>query len=92
MNEDELIALGDDAESLLKSSSFNNVINALVDGTFQTFVNTSPEDSVGRERSYAHYRALVDITNTLRQQAAVRDEINTKNDEINTNGNSHQED
>lgn len=92
MNEDELIALGDDAESLLRSSSYNNVINALVDGTFQTFVNTNPEDTAGRERSYAHYRALVDITNTLRQQVSVRDEINTKNDEINTNGNSNQED
>jgi len=89
MNEEELIALGDDAEGLLKSNSFNRVINSLVDGTFQTFVNTSPEDHIGRERSYAHYRALVDITNTLHQQVSVRDGINTKSDEI--NGNNDQE-
>ncbi|MBT60837.1 MAG: hypothetical protein CMA63_04710 [Euryarchaeota archaeon] len=92
MTEEELIALGDDSESLLNSGSFTRVINTLVDASFQAFVNTEPEDNAGRERSYSHYRALVDITNTLRQQIAVRDEINTKNDEDNTTGNSDQED
>ena len=91
MNEDMMIALGDDAEALLKSNHFNNVINALVESTFQTFVNTSPEDVSARERCYASYRAFVDVTNTLRQQISVRDEINAKNEEANT-GNNHQED
>ena len=91
MNEDAMIALGDDAEALLTSKHFNNVINALVESTFQTFVNTSPEDMPSRERCYASYRAFVDVTNTLRQQVSVRDEINAKNEEANT-GNNNQED
>lgn len=92
MNEDMMIALGDDAEALLKSNHFNNVINALVESTFQTFVNTSPEDVSARERCYASYRAFVDVTNTLRQQISVRDEINAKNEEANNTGNNNQED
>tara|TARA_B100001094_G_C18136681_1_gene775510 strand:+ start:218 stop:496 length:279 start_codon:yes stop_codon:yes gene_type:complete len=92
MNEQELIRLGDDSESLLKSDSFNTVINTLVDGAFQAFVNSKPDESENRERCYTHYRACVDILNTLRHHVSVRDEINTKLEEENNTGNNNQED
>lgn len=91
MQDEQLIALGDDAEALLKSEPLNRVVNTLADTAFQNFCNSSPEDTAGRERSYAHYRALIDILNTLRHQVAVRDEVNAKLDEENT-GNINQED
>jgi hypothetical protein len=40
-------------------------------------MNSKPEDSKERNITYFHYRALVDVVNTLKQQVAVRDEINT---------------
>ena len=49
MTEEELIQLGEDAEALLKSEPFNRVINKLVEQTFQSFVNSQPEQS--KERS-----------------------------------------
>lgn len=91
MKDEDLIALGDSSEVLLDSASFTTVINTLVDGSFQAFVNSGPDDKDSRERCYHHYRALVDITNTLRQNVAVRDEINARLEEKN-NGNNNQED
>jgi len=76
--EDQLCRLGDQAEVLLKTDAFNSTVNNLVDASFQAFVNSKIEDTQGRERSYAHYRALVDIVSTLQQRVAVRDEIQTK--------------
>lgn len=76
--EEQLIALGDQAEALLKQEVFNTTVNQLVEGTFQSFVNSKPENSSDREKAYAHYRALVDIVNTLQQRVSVRDEINNK--------------
>jgi len=76
--EEELLRLGDEAEILISNPAFNSTVNQLVDVSFQAFVNSKPEDKEGRERSYNHYRALVDIVSTLQQRVSVRDEINNK--------------
>lgn len=76
--EEELLRLGDEAEILISNPAFNSTVNQLVDVSFQAFVNSKPEDKEGRERSYNHYRALVDIVNTLQQRVSVRNEINAK--------------
>jgi hypothetical protein len=76
--EEELIKQGDEAEILLSNPAFNSVINNLVDVSFQSFVNTKRQENEQRERSYNHYRAVVDIVQTLQQRVQVRDEINTK--------------
>jgi hypothetical protein len=82
--QDELIKIGDDCEILLKSEPFTRVINALTEGSFQRFVNSKPEEKEERDHTYYHYRALVDVVNTLRQQVSVRDEIITKDKEGDT--------
>ena len=51
------------------------MINNLVETSFQNFVNSKPDDGASRERTYQHYRALLDVTNTLHQRVAVRDEM-----------------
>ena len=78
MTEEELVTQGDEAEQLLASPAFNNCVNTLVEGTFTTYVKYDPDDSAGRELKYRHYRALVDVANTLKQWVAVRDEINER--------------
>jgi hypothetical protein len=78
--EEQMIHLGDLAEQLIQSEAFTETINSLVEATFQTFVNSAPEQEDDRQRAYTHYRALVDITNTLRQRVSIRDEINAKHD------------
>ena len=78
--EEQLVQAGDDAETLLSADAFDRVINSLVESTFQTFVNSKPEDGDQRERTFNHYRALVDVVNTLKQQVSVRDEILAKGD------------
>ena len=80
MTEEELIQHGEDAEVLLKSPAFNNVVNKLVEQTFQNFVNSKPEENKERSIIYYHYRALVDVVNTLKQQVAIRDEVLAKRD------------
>lgn len=85
--EAELLKQGDDAENLLNHPSFKSVINNLVETSFQNFVNSKPDDGASRERTYQHYRALVDVTNTLHQRVAVRDEILAQqNDARDNNG------
>lgn len=74
----KLIQLGDDCEVLIKSEPFNRVINGLVENAFQKFTNSKPEDQQEREITYYHYRAIVDVVSTLKQQVAVRDEIIAK--------------
>ena len=86
--EEQLCRLGDEADVLLKTDAFNATVNQLVDASFQAFVNSKPEDKEGRERSYNHYRALVDIVSTLQQRVSVRDEIQAK---IAANDNNIQE-
>lgn len=78
--EEQLVQAGDDAEALLSADAFDRVINSLVESTFQAFVNSKPEDGDQRERTFSHYRALVDVVNTLKQQVSVRDEILAKGD------------
>jgi hypothetical protein len=75
MTNEELVSMGDDAEVLLATDAFNRTINSLVESTFQVFVNTKPEDADARTKAYDHYRAVVDIVNTLQQRVSVRDQI-----------------
>ena len=82
-----LVQQGDEAQALLETAAFNQVVNQLVEASFQTFTNTKPEENQTRERAYHHYRGLVDIVNTLQQRVAVRDEINAKNDKQNSDNN-----
>ena len=86
--EERFCRFGDEAEVLLKTPAFDATINQLVDSSFQAFVNSKPEDKEARERSYAHYRALVDIVSTLQQRVSVRDEIKAK---VAANDNNNQE-
>ena len=73
--EEQLVVAGDEADVLLKGTAFTSVINELVERAFQTFVNTAPEDKEKREHAYSHYRALVDVVDTLKQRVQVRDSI-----------------
>ena len=73
--EEQLVVAGDEAGAVLSGSAFNSVINELVERTFQTFVNTEPFDKDKREQAYSHYRALVDVVDTLKQRVQVRDSI-----------------
>ena len=78
-----LIQQGEDASFLLNNDIFNTTINSLVDGAFQQFVNSKPEQTTEREQSYHHYRALVEIVSTLQQRVAVKEQIETKADDNN---------
>jgi len=73
--EEQMVALGMDAEALLQSEVFTNAVNTLTEQSFQTFVNTDITEVEKRERLYNHYRGIVDVVGTLRQWVAVRDEI-----------------
>lgn len=84
IEEQKLMALGDDAEQLLATDAFNRVVDSMVEATFQTFVNTQYPEKEKRETAHAHYKALVDIIETLRQRVSVRDEISAKLEQINT--------
>lgn len=70
-----LVEQGEQAETLLADPVFSSVVNELVDQTFQSFVNSQPQEADKREQSYRHYRALVDVVSTLKQRVAVRDGI-----------------
>lgn len=86
MNQDEtdvLVQQGNDAETILDYPAFSNIVNSIVDASFQTFSNTKPEDTSARERAYNHYRAIVDIVNTLQQRVQVRDQILAAQDDNN---------
>ena len=62
--EEQLVVAGNQAEKLLGTEIFTGTINAMVDGAFQAFANSKPEEADVRERTYHHYRALVDIVST----------------------------
>ena len=64
----------------MASDAFNNIVNTLVEETFQQFVNTGAEDASKREQIYNKYRALVDIVHTLQQRVAVRDQMMSESD------------
>ena len=89
LNEDDLLRLGDEAQALLGADVFDKTVNDLVNQAFQTFCNSRPDDQETRERAYAHYRALVDIVQTLQQRVTVKDEIVAKSK---TKANNKQED
>lgn len=78
--EEQALLLGDAAQKLLADTSFNEVVNTLVEGSFQQFVNSKPESTQDRERAYNAYRGLTDIVATLQQRVAVRDQILAKRD------------
>jgi len=78
--EEQLVAAGDQAEAVLSASAFTSVVNDLVETTFQSFVNSKPEDKEDREQAYNHYRALVDVVNTLKQKVEVRNSIVSQGD------------
>lgn len=81
MNEEEqLVETGEAAEAVLSQPAFNQVVNNLVERSFQTFVNTKPDQGSDRELAYNHYRALVDVVETLKQQVSIKDEILAKGD------------
>ena len=88
-NEDELLRLGDEAQALLSADVFDKTVNDLVNQAFQAFCNSKPEDQDARERAFHHYRALVDIVQTLQQRVTVKDEIVAK---LKTKANNKQED
>ena len=73
--EEQLVMAGDEASAVLDSTAFNSVINDLVERSFQTFVNSEVTDKDKREYAYSHYRALVDVVDTLKQRVQVRDSI-----------------
>ena len=79
MNEEELVALGTDAEALLATEAFTRTINTMGHIDVQAFLASAPDEESKRTEAHGHYRALADIVNTLRQQVEVRDQINTKN-------------
>jgi hypothetical protein len=85
LKQSELIRMGEEAEFLLDNPAFNSTVNNLVDQSFQSFANSKPEQTEERERSYFHYKALVDIVSTLQQRVAVREQIiandNTRQEE-----------
>jgi len=84
MNEEQLTLLGNDAEALLKTEAFTKTMNTMVDATIQAFLGSAPDEADKRTEAYGHYRALVDIINTLRQQVEVRDQIDAKLNEEET--------
>ena len=84
MNEEQLIALGNDSENLLKNEGFIRVINLMMDSSVQNWAQSEYEDTTKREQSYSHFKALSDVIATLNQNVTVRDQINDKNDKEST--------
>lgn len=76
--EEELIELGTASDELLSSKAFGQVTNHLVEQAFQAFVNSAPDAHEKREQIFRHYRSLVDVVNSLKENKAVKDEILTK--------------
>ena len=82
VNEEQLVNFGTEAETLLNTEAFSRTINSLIDGTVQAFYGSAPNEKDKRDQAYQHYRALVDIVSTLRQQVEVKDQIvSRQNDE-----------
>lgn len=79
IKEAELVQEGEQAEELLNNQTFATVTNRLVEAAFQAFVNSKPEETKERERSYYAYRGLVDIHQTLQQSVSVKDNIMNRN-------------
>ena len=82
--EEQLLLMGNDADALLKQEGFMRVVNNLVENTFQSFVNSKPDESEIRESLYHQYRALIMIMETLQQRVSVRDQIIEKREDANS--------
>ena len=64
LKEAELSQLDDDAELLLAAPAFNQTINNFAD---QAFCDSKPEQTIERQRTYAHFRASVKAIMTNRR-------------------------
>jgi hypothetical protein len=73
--EDQMVALGTDAEQFLNSEVFTSVVNSLVELSFNTYINSAPKDIEQRNAVYYQYQALREIVDTIKQRVAIRDEI-----------------
>lgn len=78
--EEQLVTAGDEAEAVLSAPAFTSVVDSIVESAFSTFVNSQPDDTLKRENSYHHYRAIADVVNTLKQRVEVRDNILAQGD------------
>ena len=78
--EEQLVTAGDEAEAVLSAPAFTSVVDEIVEQTFSTFVNTDPVDEHLREKAYNHYRAIVDVVNTLKHRVDIRNEIIAQGD------------
>ena len=78
--EEQMVNQGTAAETVLSSTAFNQVVNNLVEQSFQAYVTSDPDDDKGRTAVYYQYRALREIIDTLKQCVAVRDEITNRNE------------
>ena len=78
--EEQMVNQGTAAETVLSSTAFNQVVNNLVEQSFQAYVTSNPDDDKGRTAVYYQYRALREIIDTLKQCVAVRDEITNRNE------------
>jgi len=83
-NEEQLVNFGTEAETLLNTDAFSRTINSLIDVTVQAFYGSAPDEQDKRDQAYQHYRALVDIVSTLRQQVEVKDQIVSRHNEQST--------
>ena len=73
--EDQMVAMGTDAEQFLNSEVFTSVVNSLVELSFNTYINSAPKDIEQRNAVYYQYQALREIVDTIKQRVAIRDEI-----------------
>ena len=78
--EDQMVAMGTDAEQFLNSEVFTSVVNSLVELSFNTYINSAPKDIEQRNAVYYQYQALREIVDTIKQRVAIRDEIESKNE------------
>ena len=82
MNDEQLVEIVNEADVLLKNETFNKLLNMMVDGTVQSFLNSAEDEKSEREKAYNHYRALNDMVATLRQMVEVRDQVHAKDEPI----------
>lgn len=78
--EEQLVMAGDEAEAVLSAPAFTSVVDQIVEQSFSAFVNSDPSENSLREQAYNHYRAIVDVVNTLKQRVDVRNEIISQGD------------
>ena len=62
MNDEQLVNLGTDAETLLNTEAFTKTVNMMVDSTVQAFLSSAPDEEDKRTEAYGHYRAIVDLS------------------------------